>query len=900
MAKPNRKKPAKAAGKPKSDKPKPKPKAYGHPDASAPQRPEVGIESAFTQRKPPTTYRYDRSLDPQLSWDEGNAEREFAEALIKKIQIATTVEEARSAAKQLEAMSRPFLNWAGKAERGSFDVPTLPLFIHDRLSTEAILETLRSHKPQKSLGDFYGDPGLPIADRKLKAYTHGPWTNRLILGDSLVVMNSLLQYEGMAGKVQMIYIDPPYGVKFGSNFQPFVRARSVEHNKDDALTREPEMVQAYRDTWECGIHSYLTYLRDRLHLAKRLLSEKGSVFVQISEDHVHRVRVVLDEVFGGENHVATITFVKQASSLKRRIDTANDFLLWYAKDSEKVKYNPVFVPRRDESVEKVFVLIELPDGSVKRYSEDERYPEGSRRLMAQSIYSRSGGEKARFGYKFGDKTFLPPPNYFWSTNEAGMDELEKRNRLIVVGKHLRRKVYLDDFPLSGVTTVWTDTMPGGFSSERLYVVQTASKVVERCVLLSTDPGDLILDPTCGSGTTAFVSEHWGRRWITMDTSRVPLSLARQRLLTATYPYYELMESIKGPGAGFVYKRRQNRAGQEVGGIVPQVTLRSIAQDEAPEEKVVVDRPEVDRTTVRVSGPFTVEAVVPAPFEALGNDAQAKPDEALQELSHIDRMIEILKKSSKLQVGRNEVGFENIRRPIRAVDIHALADQAFPPGRGEVAFVFGPLNGAVTEGMILRSRRECYQKDVKHLYVIGFAIQDAASKMVAQSTEDGGVPVSYVAARPDIVMGDLLKTRKTDQMFVVTGRPDVKLVKLKTKGKDGEPMYRVELQGLDTFDPVNMEIEHKDGTEVPAWFLDTDYNEMCFWVSQAFFPKAGAWDNIKKALKGEYNESVFDHLAGTKSEPFSPGENERIAVKAVDARGNELLVVVPLSEAVPEA
>ncbi len=305
----NKPKPAKAK---KNQNPK-DPQAYDHKKGQEKLllRPDVGLQAQFKQKKPPKSYRYDPSLDPALSWD-GSADRERAEALIARIEKAEDVAEAKLAAVELRQMSRPFLNWAGKAERGEFTVPTLPLFVHERLSTQAILQSVTSHKRdrQQTLA-LFADEELDVADRLLKAYQHHTdWVNRLILGDSLVVMNSLLQYEGLGGQVQMIYVDPPYGVKFGSNFQPFIRRRDVKHGDDGDLTREPEMVQAYRDTWELGLHSYLTYLRDRLLLARELLNERGSIFVQISDENLHHVRELMDEVFGAENFVSLIAFAK--------------------------------------------------------------------------------------------------------------------------------------------------------------------------------------------------------------------------------------------------------------------------------------------------------------------------------------------------------------------------------------------------------------------------------------------------------------------------------------------------------------------------------------------------------------------------------------------------------------
>ncbi|MCK4734485.1 MAG: site-specific DNA-methyltransferase [Methanophagales archaeon] len=450
------------------NKPEKKPlEQYDHKDKERINNPPVGLVTSETDKETgKKTYAYDPHLDPQLQW-------------------------------------------AGKAEHTSFEVPTVSLHVHERIDPITIIDAVRKRNGKKTvqLSLFESAKENPPLREAIEFYKHKHnWSNRLIAGDSLLVMNSLLEKEGMAGKVQMIYIDPPYGIKYGSNFQPFVNKRDVKDGKDEDLTQEPEMIKAFRDTWELGIHSYLAYLRDRLLLARELLTESGSVFVQISDDNVHHVRELMDDVFGGGSYMATITFAKQGSSKKESLDTANDFLLWYAKDSKGVKYHPLFTSRRIESIDKVYNNIELPDGKSKRYKEDKKYPAGSRRLAAQSIYSRSGGEKSRFSFTFKGISYVPPINYYWSTNESGLYNLKNANRLIVIGNHLRRKVYLDDFPLSTMNVLWLDTMPGGFGSERLYVVQTASKVIARCLLMTTDPGDLVLDPTCGSGTTAYVAE----------------------------------------------------------------------------------------------------------------------------------------------------------------------------------------------------------------------------------------------------------------------------------------------------------------------------------------------------------------------------------------------------------
>jgi adenine-specific DNA-methyltransferase len=913
-------------------------------------RPEVGTQAQFKKRKPPKTYSYDTSLDPALSWDEGNGSRGLGEWLLGRITDAArlpaphrfaepqrltgadgktlaTVRGLEDAVEQLKAIERPFLNWAGKAERLSFDVPTLPLFIHERLSTKAILQTLTGHKREgvDLQIDLFGDPRHSIVEQSLRAYEHRDrWVNRMILGDSLAVMNSLVEYEGMRGQVQMIYMDPPYGVKFGSNFQPFVRARDVKHNDDEDMTREPEMVQAYRDTWELGLHSYLTYLRDRLLLARELLSPSGSVFVQISDENLHHVREVMDEVFGSENFCGAIIFAKTTSATSDLLPTTTDFLLWYGRDRQHVKYNQVYLDKSfGGDGASAYSRVELADGTRRAMTVSEKadlneLPHGSKVYRIDNLTSqRPPGD---FPVELNGKTFRPKRGY-WKTGEVGMARLKDNRRLEATDTGLYYVRYFEDFPVYSLTDSWTDTSIAGFASDKIYVVQTSPKVVQRCTLMTTDPGDLVLDPTCGSGTTAYVAEQWGRRWITIDTSRVPLALARQRLLTATFPWYELVDENRGPAGGFVYKRKQNKKGEEVGGIVPHVMLKSIANNEPPDEEILVDRPEEDKKTVRVTGAFCVEATIPtaADLEGMSAHPEAENVQAAHEEtaeSFTDRMLEILRRSPLLRLpGNRTVELTNIRKPAKSLSLQAealvaataegqeatiadAADEALEASGGllggltkrPVAFIFGPENGAVSERLVYEAAREACAKNYTHLYVIGFAIHPNARQLVENAEHMIGIRSTYVQMTPDVLMGDLLKNMRSSQIFSVCGLPEVEL-RLRTDGK-----YEVELMGLDVFDPATMESSHEKGDDVPAWFLDTDYNGLCFHVSQAFFPRTNAWEGLKKALKADYEASVWDHLAGTVSAPFEPNGHQEIAVKVIDDRGNELMVTRKVAEA----
>lgn len=495
----------------------------------------------------------------------------------------------------------PQLVWRGKDEQDQtgLEVLAVPIYIQEKIHPHAIIEEVRAQARQEQsesqMSLFADFNGIEFADQ-VDFYRHEQnWSNRMILGDSLQVMASLAEKEGLKGKVQMIYIDPPYGIKFGSNWQVSTRKRDVKDGKAEDTTRQPEQVKAFRDTWELGIHSYLSYLRDRLIVARELLTETGSVFVQIGDENVHLIRCMMDEIFGSENFCSSIKFFKTTSQTSKLLPQTMDYLLWYAKDKDNVKFRQLFNLKAVQAMANVgYDWLEEPDGLRRAMTASDREQvldwvrQGFRVCALDNLISQSGGPTTQFDYEFEGNNYYPASGG-WKTNILGMHTLHKANRLEIKGNRLRYVRYIDDFEVTPLSEIWTDVATGGFvSEEKVYVVQTNTKVIERCLLMTTDPGDLVLDPTCGSGTAAYVAELWGRRWITVDTSRVSIALARTRLMSARYPYYILVDSLEGieketeiigrlppvplpktnldVRQGFVYKR------------VPHITLKAIANN----------------------------------------------------------------------------------------------------------------------------------------------------------------------------------------------------------------------------------------------------------------------------------------------------------------------------------
>ena len=492
----------------------------------------------------------------------------------------------------------PQLVWRGKDARDWSDlvVRAPPLFIQEKVHPKVLIDDLRRRSQEAAAVNVGGAPGfqadlfadfngLPSAHARTEFYQHDAnWSNRMILGDSLQVMASLAEREGLRGKVQCIYLDPPYGIRFNSNFQWSTTSRDVKDGNAAHITREPEQVKAFRDTWRDGIHSYLTYLRDRLTVARDLLTESGSIFVQIGDENVHRVRAVMDEVFGEGNFCCLISFVTTGGVKQNYLATRCDYVLWFAKDKAKGKYRQLFQPKDFAAgTAGTYTWVELEDGTRRGLRTEEKrnkvLPRGAKLYRPGNITTQGNPV---FPFTFKGKTYSRP----WKSTDQGMERVGKAERLHVAVNSLSQMNYIDDFSISEITSLWTDTFLGSFAEDKVYVVQTSQKTIQRCILMCTDPGDLVLDPTCGSGTTAYVAEQWGRRWITIDTSRVALALTRARIMGARYPWYLLADSSDGQlkeadisrkapadtptyndvRHGFVYER------------VPHITLRSIANN----------------------------------------------------------------------------------------------------------------------------------------------------------------------------------------------------------------------------------------------------------------------------------------------------------------------------------
>jgi adenine-specific DNA-methyltransferase len=1000
---------------------------YRHDEAKRKNNPPAKIAAeGAVPLMPKIEYEYSPRLPPVLRFDPTGAPDRLPELLEQARLRKLTEDELLLLAKALRK-DEPWLEWAGKRETPSFAVDPVALHIHERVSAQAILRIAAREDVQR---DLFADPQQQYHEA-VQFYQHDvDWANRLILGDSLQVMASLAKREDLAGQVQMIYIDPPYGIRFASNFQPEIGRREVKDKEQD-LTREPEMVKAYRDTWNLGLHSYLSYLRARLIVARDLLADTGSIFVQIGDENLHHVRELMDDVFKAENQCSVITLVKTAGQSTELIPNVCDYLLWYAKSKEKVKFRQTFREKGATTVEaRHYGWGYFPTGEMRGLHKEERdepsrFVNGVQLYAPTSLTSQGSGAEGPFEFEYNGQPYRIASRDHWKTSKDGMRRLDRAGRIHTASNSLRFVRFIEDFPAIPHTNFWDDTATGNFTETKVYVVQTASKIAERCMLMTTDPGELVVDPTCGSGTTAYVAEQWGRRWITIDTSRVALSIARQRFMTSKFIYYEFKEEARGIDSGFKYKS------------VPHITLKSIAQNnnldpifakhklildenlaacdvalakvtddlrrkltakllakqkaegkksiteadrrrwELPkkwehwqvpfdtdedwpkdlqravteyrqawrakmdevngcieanaEQEELVDQPVKVPGVVRVSGPFTVEAVQP-PEMSLSEPAIVEfggaPDsldetfetgnetpppvrlsfvEPIGDLevknveAYLDQMIRLLRTDGVRFPNNREMRFARLER-VTGTDsgLHAEGrwmpkgnEDADPEGKALVSVGFGPQYGPVTAKQVEDLVRSANRRGYDDLVIAGFSF-DGPAQAVIEEAQHPKLRVHMANIRPDVNpgMAGLLKEQPGSQLFTVFGQPRTSVA-----GPDAEGNYKVTMEGVDIYNPVDNSITPTGADKVAAWFLDSDYDGWTFCITQAFFPDRSAWDKLSRALNGPggvIDEERFAALSGTVSLAFPPGTNKTVAIKVIDPRGNEVMKVHKLT------
>ncbi|WP_245557057.1 site-specific DNA-methyltransferase [Jongsikchunia kroppenstedtii] len=845
----------------------------------------------------------------------------------------------------------PQLVWRGKDTTDAEDliVDAPPIFIQEKIDPERLIrEFRRAHGATIAQdptlfddNDFDGLDDLSLAE----PYRHdAKWSNRLILGDSLLTMTSLAEHEHLRGKVQMVYIDPPYGIKFNSNWQPTVGKRDVKDGKAESVAREVEAIKAFRDTWSGGIHTYLSYLRDRLIAARDLLTSSGSCFVQIGDDNVHVVRSLLDEVFGPNQFVSQISYSTTSGfTQSSAIGRSGDYILWYAADIGLLKSRTLWRKAIDRQG---YNWVQLEDNSTRSRTKSERdgqspLPKGSRLYAPDNLVSQ-GASRSPQEFQFRGNTYSPPPGSHWkATFPSGMEKLAHANRIHIARNSIRYIRYPEDFGWIAWNNNWTDTATGNFTDDKLYVVQTGSKAIERCMLMCTDPGDLVLDPTCGSGTTAYVAEHWGRRWITIDTSRVALALARQRIMTGRFPHYLLADSAEGKAKeaalagsaiglnekptndirqGFVYERIQ------------RITLGSIANNPDLKEgmsreeidaaikrhadfEYLYDKPYEDKKKVRVAGPFTVESLSPhrsASFDDVNESAERESiSEAAAEtdVDNPDFVQTIL--DNLLQAGIQN-GRRHERIDFSSVDSYAGQHIQAVGTRSDneddlVALCIGPQYGTVDGTFIKDAVREAMQdSSIGLLCVLAFAFDPNATGVteddgitidasddgfasVAGERKLGRIKVLLVRMNSDLLMGEALKKTGAGNLFTVFGEPDIEL-----QHTDDDRLV-VDLRGVDVYDPNTGDVRSDNTDKIALWMIDTDYNGEAFFVRHCYFTGGNdSYKKLKTTLKADIDADAWSALYKTTSRPFSKPGTGKIAVKVINDYGDEVTKVIDVT------
>ncbi len=784
----------------------------------------------------------------------------------------------------------PQLIWSTKNEKTELRVDTVSLHVHERIDPHTILEKVMKTEQyqQKTIFNFFDLPeNNPPLRNAIEFYKHDQnWSNRLIAGDSLLVMNSLLEKENMTEKVQMIYMDPPYGIKYGSNFQPFVNKKNVADGVDADLTQEPETIKAYRDTWELGIHSYLSYLRDRLILSKQLLGQKGSIFVQISDENIHHVRELLDEIFGVKNFVSVITFRRKMNPLGSKfIGSVSDYLIWYAKNKKVMTFNRLFKKKELESG--TWNFVEEANGTRRKLTSEElqglhKLPKNVRVFTSYKLAPAGVNKGADFEVTYRGKKYQAPYSAggrSWVTNEKGMMSLVEKNRVIPTGNTLRFVKYYDDFPFAEVDNLWNEM---ALVSNKIYAVQTATGTIQRCILMTTEPGDLVFDPTCGSGTTAFVAEQQGRRWITCDTSRVAIYLAKQRLMTSRFEYYKLNQPQEGVKSGFKYA------------TVPHITLGALANNEPINEEILYDAPVAQKNLIRISGPFTVEAV-PAPtvksIDVLTRES--KESKLVKKAdSHQQQWREELFKTGIRGKNNQKIEFVKVESHPATKWLHADAEtKEKNPKRVMISFgpEYAPLESRQVENAINEAQKLVPKPEI--IIFVAMQFDPEASKDIDE-LKWPETTILKAEINKDLLTKDLKRKRASNESFWLMGQPDVKLEKIKNK------KYVVAVKGFDYYDTRDGQIKSGNVSNIAMWMLDEDYDGRSIYPQQVFFPlkeEIGGWTKLAKTLQAHIDEELIVKYQGTKSIPFEAGQNKQAAVKIIDDRGIESLKIIPLEQ-----
>lgn len=856
----------------------------------------------------------------------------------------------------------PQLVWRGKdlLDWSDLVVAAPPLYIQEKVHPKVLIDDLKKRSKSGEQDntqqfDLFADfNGLPSEEAKTEFYQHDQnWSNRMILGDSLQVMASLAEREGLRGKVQCIYFDPPYGIKFNSNFQWSTTSRDVKDGKADHITRQPEQVKAFRDTWRDGIHSYLTYLRDRLTVARDLLTDSGSIFVQIGDENVHRVRAVMDEVFGEENCITVIVAQKTGTVTGDFIQSNTDFIVWYARKKEATKYRQPFIEREGK-----------PGKDSMKLTTLERSDFGAYPLTSDGFR-----ETTTVKFKFEGQTFHPGASRHWGVTTPELERAGRAGRILRQQTQIRLRYFWDDYPVVAMGGYWNDV---GGAIGKVYVVQTSTKVIERCILMATDPGDLVLDPTCGSGTTATVAEQWGRRWITIDTSRVALALARARIMGARYPFYLLADSREGqlkeaevtctaPSSqpvqgnirhGFVYER------------VPHITLKSIANNteidviwekwqakleplreelnaslgktwqewEIPREaeaqwpdaaktlhaewwqaritrqqeidksiaakaefEFLYDKPYTDNRKVRVAGPFTVESLSPHRSMIVeADDSITDPLKigatALGAADFAQVILDTLKVAGVQQAHKDDkISFDSLE----------TWPGSYICGRGAITESVDGNERQMTAGIFIGPEfgtvsRSDLVEAAREAADAGFDVLiSCAFNYEAHTTEFtklGALPVLKARMNADLHMQQDLKNTGKGNLFVIFGEPDIDILEATGPG-DQPDQIQVHINGVDVFDPSTGEIRSDEADGIACWFIDSDYNGESFFVRQAYFlGQNDPYKSLKTSLKAEIDSEAWASLNSDTSVPFAKPESKRIAVKVINHLGDEVMKV----------